>query len=259
MGKGICAHTLIPVRKEPFESSEMVTQILFGETFSILETSLNWAYIEIHVDNYKGWIDKKLITFIEEDINATAVKISGKLICTAQKEENEGLVYILMGSEIRNCSDKIFYINKSKYELSYPLIDGKFPTQAETTVFSALQMLNIPYLWGGRSSFGIDCSGLVQTACKTAGIKMPRDASQQVLIGKTISSLHEAQQGDLAFFENPEGQIVHTGILISQTKIVHASGCVRTDGIDNKGIFNRDINGYTHKLNRIKRILNNYN
>ena len=160
-----------------------------------------------------------------------------------------------MGSEIHNCSDKIFHFNNSKFELSYSLNSSKYSSQGEIIIFSALQMLNIPYLWGGRSSFGIDCSGLVQTSFKVAGIKLPRDASEQSKCGDLVYSIVDSKAGDLAFFENENGKIVHTGILISQDKIIHSSGYVRTDVIDKVGIFDLTTHEYSHKLHSIKRIV----
>ena len=258
MEKGICTYTIIPVRKFPTETSEMITQILFGELFSVLEYSENWALIKLDYDEYEGWIDKKLIVKTEpEFINnlfPEQIKVSDKLICTARKDGTDGLIYLLMGSNFYNMTGNQFYLSNTKYELSYPLNIPK-PSKAETIIFTALQMLNIPYLWGGRSSFGIDCSGLVQTACKVAGIKMPRDASDQAFVGETVNSIIDAQTADLVFFENEEKKIIHTGILISPEKIIHASGSVRTDIIDQNGIFSLEKKEYSHKLKVIKRIL----
>ncbi len=260
MNKGICTISVIPVRLKPEESSEMVTQILFGETFIIRETIPKWAYIEINFDGYKGWIDSKLITLLEAEFENTVdkniVKVSDKLICTARKDNNEGLIYLLMGSEICNCTEKTFYINNSKYELSYAFNANKYNTLGEIIIFSALQMLNIPYLWGGRSSFGIDCSGLVQTAYKVAGISLPRDSSDQALKGELVESVMVAKAGDIAFFENENGKIIHTGLIISTDKIIHASGYVRNDVIDKFGIFNTETREYSHKLHSIKRVVN---
>lgn len=121
-------------------------------------------------------------------------------------------------------------------------------------VESAIKLLETPYRWGGKSVMGIDCSAYVQLCAKVAGYKLPRDASQQVKLGKTITSLKEAQSGDLAFFENENGRITHVGILLSGDKIIHASGKVRIDSIDKKGIYNKELESYTHKLSVIKRL-----
>ena len=122
-------------------------------------------------------------------------------------------------------------------------------------VHDAMQFLNAPYLWGGRSLFGIDCSGLVQMAYKLKNIRLKRDASQQAEQGEAVASLEEAEPGDLAFFENEVGRICHVGILIDRQKILHCSGRVRNDLIDQQGIFHNDLHEYTHKLKMIRRII----
>jgi cell wall-associated NlpC family hydrolase len=114
-------------------------------------------------------------------------------------------------------------------------------------------MLNVPYRWGGKSVMGIDCSAFVQLCAKIAGYKLPRDASQQYDFGEEVS-LSEALPGDIAFFENENHRIVHVGILLSRNMIIHASGEVRIDAIDETGIFNNELNKYTHYLNKVKRL-----
>jgi gamma-D-glutamyl-L-lysine dipeptidyl-peptidase len=255
---GINNCTLIPLRKEPFETSEMTSQIIFGETFDILDIQQNWLYVELHFDGYRGWVDKKLFRFINEEqqeiIKNATKRISEKLISTARIKTKDGLIYILAGSVLYDLNDNKFNIADEEYELTYPL-SGRISLTADTIVVSALQMLNIPYLWGGISSFGIDCSGLVQTTCKIAGIKMPRDASEQVKLGKPVESLGLSKPADLVFFENNEGKIIHTGILLTSGKIIHASGTVRVDSIDYQGIYNSDTKCYTHKLKAIRRVI----
>ena len=115
--------------------------------------------------------------------------------------------------------------------------------------------LNSPYLWGGRSPFGIDCSGFTQMVFKLNGIKLPRDAYEQAEIGKTLNFIEETQKGDLAFFDNEEGKIIHTGIIIDKNKIIHSSGKVRIDNLDHYGIFNAETGKYSHNLRLIKKVV----
>ena len=259
MDKGICNYTIIPVRREPSERSEMVTQILFGETYSICTLIEKWAEIIIEFDGYKGWIDKKLITHIETDeferINRLDKKIVNKLFCTARIKEQEGHYHLLLGSEIGPLNNNCFSIAGIQMELTSPHDGQSKQSKREKIINTALQLLNIPYLWGGRSSFGIDCSGLVQTSYKVAGIHMLRDASQQATQGKTLDFINDAIPGDILFFDNLDGNIVHTGILLTNNTVIHSSGTVRIDSIDQKGIFNHEIGEFTHKLRLIKRIV----
>ena len=125
----------------------------------------------------------------------------------------------------------------------------------ESIALTAKELLNIPYLWGGRNFFGVDCSGLVHLVYKVNGIKMPRDSYQQAEIGTPLSFVEESQPGDLAFFENSEGKIIHVGIMLENQKIIHCSGKVRIDELDSSGIFNKEINEHTHKLRFVKNVL----
>ena len=118
----------------------------------------------------------------------------------------------------------------------------------------AQKFLGAPYIWGGRSLFGIDCSGLVQLCARAAGKLLPRDASQQVQEGELVYFLPEIQPGDLAFFGNEDGKIVHVGIMLDSERIIHASGKVRIDYLDQTGIFNKERNEHTHRLQVIKRL-----
>jgi len=115
--------------------------------------------------------------------------------------------------------------------------------------------LNAPYLWGGRSPLGIDCSGFTQVVFKAAGVRLPRDAYQQAEVGQTLGFVEEASEGDLAFFDNAEGKIIHVGIVLKDRFIIHASGKVRIDKLDHQGIFNRETGKYSHTLRVIKRIV----
>ena len=258
MLKGICKTTLIPMRKEPFESSEMVSQVLFGDTYTIIDEVKNWYKIKLDFDGYLGWIDAKLINLIDEsvflNIEISETYVTDKLITTATIKGEAGIFYLLAGSTLYNLRGNNFTIAENNYQLTFPISSTTF-TKSETIIFAALQFVNIPYIWGGRSSFGLDCSGLVQTACKIGGFKVARDSSQQALDGELINSIDDAKPSDLLFFENENRKIVHVGILLSPGKIIHSSGYVRIDTVDKVGIFNQDRKEYTHKLKIIKRFI----
>jgi len=227
-----CHLTVIPVRKEPNDRSEQVTQLLFGETITVLDKQAKWSLIRGE-DGYEGWIDNKQYK-------------SGANSFTAFVTQREQ-AYVF--------EDKILHLPHGSKMLGEQQDSRTIAWNEENLTATALLYLNTPYLWGGKSIYGIDCSGLMQQVFKVHGLLLPRDAWQQAELGTTIHLPAEAHCGDLAFFDNGEGKIIHVGMLLSPTEIIHASGEVRMDAFDQQGIFNRDIKQYSHNLRIIKRIL----
>ena len=255
---GISEISVIAVRKENNEQSEMLTQLIFGDIFQIINENKDWTYIKIINDNYEGWINSNCITKITneyfEEINKNDVyitqNISEKILLTNSNE----IIRLPFGSTLPNFNDEnnSFAINNNKYKL----IPDSGLNQNNNIVDLAKQFLNTPYLWGGKNPFGIDCSGFTQLIYKALGEYIPRDASQQVNIGETINFISDTKAGDLAFFDNEEGLITHVGIILTQNEIIHSSIKVRIDKLDQQGIFNKDLKKYTHKLRVIKRVIN---
>lgn len=251
---GISELSIIAVRKEPSEKSEMTTQLLFGETFQILEEVEKWCYVKITFDSYEGWIDNKTVSFISEDvfiqINSNS-EISAQNLSTVVLFRGEQII-VPAGSTFPNYdkATNSFKIGENNYQLT-----EKYNKNLINIVTLSKQYLNCPYLWGGKNPFGIDCSGFVQVVYKILGIKLPRDASQQVKQGNTVSFISEAKPGDLAFFDDDEGNIIHVGILLNAHEIIHSSKKVRIDILDQQGINNPELKKYTHKLRVIKRII----
>lgn len=246
---GFCHLSVIPVRENPSDLSQMTTQLLFGDVFEVLESKGNWLQIKNAYDDYIGWIDnKQQIGISAEEFLASRQTIftnelAGSII------SNKETYQVLPASSFP--SNKAFGMGQFDFEPNVPLLPFSGNKIDKISSF-ALNYINAPYLWGGKSPYGIDCSGLTQNAYKMAGIKIKRDAAQQAEQGMTLSFLTEAEPGDLLFFENADGIIVHVGILLSQNKIIHASGKVRIDSIDHQGIFNEEKKSYSHTLRLIK-------
>jgi hypothetical protein len=261
MNYGISNLSIIPVRKEPSERSEMVTQILFGEHFELREQMVGWTNVKLEFDGHEGWVDSKMITPIldrtKRKIENSAIAVTSDVITIVPINEEQNLM-LVVGSTLPvwRPNLKQFSVIRDTYLATGEVVYGKLKNPREILITQALKYFNAPYLWGGRTPFGIDCSGLTQIIYKMIGIRIPRDASEQVKIGTALSFVDEAQPGDLAFFDDEEGNIVHVGIIWKRNKIIHASGQVRIDNVDQFGIFNIDTQRYTHKMRVMKKIIN---
>lgn len=237
------------MRAEPKDTSELVSQVIYGESFKIIEQRANWSLIKLSFDNYEGWIDNKQLVEISETVYDSTISeaniYSSDLIEFIQIN-NKGLLTIPFGSTLS--SIKIF-------DHSFDGNTTKTIQPKENLVKTSLLFINSPYLWGGRTPFGIDCSGFTQIIYKINGYKIDRDAKDQVNLGVSLSFIEESDPGDLAFFDNKEGDIVHVGIIMEDNHIIHAHGQVRIDRLDQTGIYNVDTKKHTHKLRVIKKII----
>ena len=251
---GICNLAIIPLRFEPSDKSEIVSQVLFGEHFEILEQLKQWSKIKLQYDDYEGWVDSKQYQIISESeynqLSEDAIVLSADLVEYVTAPNNL-LIPITLGASLSflNHSD----INTSNYNFEGTKISG-IKTK-DSLLNTAFMYLNAPYLWGGKTPFGVDCSGFTQMVYKLNGHKLMRDASQQSKQGEALSFIEESEAGDLAFFDNDEGNIIHVGIIMDDNYIIHASGKVRIDRLDHLGIYNPEVNKHTHKLRVIKKII----
>lgn len=253
MNYGISKLSIIPMRDDPSDKSEMINQILFGEHFKILEARKKWSRIRLAHDSYEGWICNKQVLEISEDdykqLDKDISTITTDILDIIKKDQHQPIV---IGSILPFYKSGHANINSEMYEFNGLTTPGF--VKKEKLVENALIFLKAPYLWGGRSPLGIDCSGLTQIVYRLQGIDLPRDAFMQAKVGTTLSFIEESEPGDLAFFDDSEGKVIHVGIILKNNHILHASGMVRIDRIDQQGIFNTELGCHTHKLRLIKSI-----
>lgn len=251
---GICNLAIIPLRLESSDRSEIVSQVLFGEHFEILEQQKQWSRIKMHFDGYEGWVDSKQYQVISDSnfnqLSDEPIVLSSDLIEYVTGGSNL-LMPIPLGASVSFLSNDT--INTNGFAFEGTKINGV--KDKKNLINTAFLYLNAPYLWGGKTPFGIDCSGFTQMVYKLNGYKLLRDAAQQSGQGEALSFIEESEPGDLAFFDNEEGIIIHVGIIMQNNYIIHASGKVRIDRLDHLGIYNAETNKHTHKLRVIKKII----
>lgn len=252
MKYGVCTLGIVPLREEASDKSQLETQMLYGDLFKILEVRKKWTKIRLERDQYVAWVDNNQYKAISsEDFNylKNLPKVLSEDVLSYVVLADNTLQLVPFGCNLAVCD----YLNH-RFEGRAKEIN-EYSGSHENIVDTALIFRNAPYLWGGKTHFGIDCSGFTQTIYAQNGINIPRNASQQALVGETLSFIEESNPGDLAFFDNEEGNIVHVGIILADNYIIHAHGKVRIDRIDQYGIFNTEKKEHTHKLRIIKSLI----
>ncbi|HLO59963.1 MAG TPA: C40 family peptidase [Bacteroidales bacterium] len=257
---GISLLSIIPMRSDPAEEAEMVSQLLFGEHYEIQNERDGFFEIKNRYDNYTGWIDCSMHSSLTAEFyhHLESEKNQPVQTCLIMSIEQTGYppMQIVAGSTLPGLNTKknSFEIDGITFHIRWSF--EKFAIKGfESINKTAAYFLNTPYLWGGRTTFGCDCSGFIQNLFKIHGISLQRDADQQAEQGRLVPDVREAQPGDVAFFADDEGNVVHVGMVISPSEIIHSSGYVHIDRLDEKGIFNLKRQEYSHTLHSIKRMV----
>lgn len=249
MQYGICHLSIVPLRVSPSHESEMSSQLLYGEHFKILEERSQWSKIRGAFDQFEAWVDNKQIFKISEDDYFLAEEKSPELTSDLIDHitDTQGLLMPIAMGSVLNFTQQLQH-----------QFDGESRSntlEKENLIDSALLYLNAPHLSGGKTPFGIDCSGLTHMVYKLNGYQLRRNAAEQAKQGEALSFIEESEPGDLAFFDDNEGVINHVGIMMKDNYIIHVDGKVRIDRIDHSGIFNAELRKHTHKLRVIKKII----
>ena len=253
---GIGNLSIVPLRAEECDASEMRSQLLFGEHFEIIEKQKNWSKIRLHFDHFEGYIDNKQYLEISADFYTrlcdTIPTYSGELLDFVTNQKSE-LTTIAIGTQLPFFKEGKLKLENSEYAYDSATFQGILPkTEILKTAFT---YLNTPFLWGGKSPFGIDAAGFTQIVYKLCGYQLLRTPKEQSTQGEVLSFIEESEPGDLAFFDDEFGEIIHVGIVLNDYHIIHAHGKVRIDTLDHSGIFNTDLQKHTHKLRVLKKVI----
>lgn len=256
MNSVICPLSIVPVRKDANDRSEMITQWLFGETAEVLERQEKWTKLQFDHDGYEGWVDNKQIA------DCTTPNFDPDLRVMNQHtvvDLGDRQVLMPYGGVLPFYDSGHILWQERRVPVNAVTNRSVTGDRSELIDIYLHPFLGAPYLWGGRTPAGVDCSGLVQMIFMLMGIYLDRDAAQQADEGDPVESLDDALPGDLAFFHNDQGKIVHVGIVLQRLgeegfHVAHASGRVRIDRLDREGIFNAEDNAYTHRLHSIRRV-----
>jgi cell wall-associated NlpC family hydrolase len=252
MEQFICENVFVPLRSAPSHKSEMLSQVLFGEKYRILDQTGHWIKVTTLFDDYSGWIDADHLQQTPDTGKGEGHVLNRSLLC--HKADNTKLV-LEAGCEIYapDFSRKTFMTGDNIYQAADSFSEN-YLASGSPAAETALKFINSPYIWGGRIPSGIDCSGFTQLVYKLLGLRIPRDSWQQAEAGAEVSFVSDAKPGDLVFFDDERGKISHVGMILSQGLVIHASGRVRIDTIDHQGIFKAEFQRYSHRLRTIRRI-----
>ena len=270
--KAISLYSVIPVRAEASEGAEQNTQILFGETFDVLEEKDRWNRVKLHPDGQEGWVDAKMVTPMspaEYKSYHAAYTASTAMVAMpmayAVSENNGQTIPLTAGTRLakyqvtKDEAQKIFFGRFEVLGVGFRIDPGmviaeNLDLNEQNLLQTVRFFLNIPYLWGGKNAMGMDCSGFTQVVMSLFGRGLKRNAGEQATQGRKISDLSKVHAGDLVFFDHGDGKISHVGIAIDSERVIHCSGRVKVEKLDSNGIFNAETGTYSHHLAAIRRV-----
>jgi gamma-D-glutamyl-L-lysine dipeptidyl-peptidase len=251
---------LVPVRASASDASEMVSQLLFGDLVYLLARDRQWLHIEVEADGYQGWIDEKAVLPVDQawlsTVEAWTLVQDDHFKAMVTRQGTSLPLHLSLGCRIPLLK-AAGALRIADWELQVPadlVLQVPRKGSGEELVEISERYLGVPYLWGGKGIFGIDCSGLTQMTFALAGQKLPRDAAQQVAMGREVH-FEGRQAGDLAFFQNTAGKVHHVGIILPDGNIRHASGHVHDATLSSQGIIGKYTGNQTHTLCSIRRIV----
>lgn len=256
----ISLHSVVPVRAEAREGAEQNTQMLFGELCTVLEQKPRWNRVKLNADGQEGWVDAKMVTPMSEEeykkyslALETAATVAFPMTY-AVSENNGQTIPLTAGTRLTNYREGRFEVLGVGFRIDPSMVIAQTREMNQANLLNTVRFfINIPYLWGGKNAMGMDCSGFTQVVMSLFGKNLLRNASEQATQGHKIANLSKAQAGDLAFFDHEDGKISHVGIVIDAERIIHCSGRVKVERLDETGIFCAETGEYTHHLVAIRR------
>ncbi|HMQ46077.1 MAG TPA: NlpC/P60 family protein [Saprospiraceae bacterium] len=254
----ICSASVVPLRSGASHRSELASQLLFGELVEVLEKKgKQWVKVRCETDNFVAWVaDNQLKPITPSEFDRYRKHFAFCLDLFQPILAQSYGIPITLGARLPDFDGIRFALENSVYTFSGQAV---FPRDirnpAEFILKIARKYLFAPHFQGGRSPLGIDSAGLIQLLYSLVNIPLPRLVEQQVFLGRPVDFIDQVRPGDVAFFENRQGRIIHCGLILSAQEVLHAYGSVRIDPLDHFGIYNSEAGRYTHFLRVVRRFL----